>query len=412
MNIIKPELVCPAGDWACLVTAVENGADSVYFGIKGLNMRNLAENFDILELKKIMDFLHKKSKKGYLALNVIIMNSELTKVRRILKEAKSAGVDAVILWDMAVFALAKETGLPIHLSTQASIANVDSLAFFTALGAQRIVAARECSLSDIRKMINCIKQKKLNCGIETFIHGAMCVSISGRCFLSHWTFGKSANRGECIQPCRREYFIRDAEKEADYILGNNYLLSPKDLCTIDFIDDLIKTGITAFKIEGRKRSPEYIKVVTAVYRCAIDSFFEGALSLELKKQLKKELTAVYNRGFSDGFYFGRSGNWVSSKLEHVYRKIYLGEVTKFYKKINVAEILVCNGSLKKGQTILVTGKSTPASTTVVEEIQQNHSFVQEVKKGERAGVKLSWTVKSKDKVFIWEKNLDLSSLPE
>lgn len=402
----KPELVCPAGDWPSLITAIENGADSVYFGIKEINMRHSAPNFDILEIKKIMDLLRRKDKKGYLALNVTVMNRELAKVEKILQAAKSARVDAVILWDMAVFSLAKELGLPIHLSTQASISNIKALEFFSGLGVRRIVLARECTLSDINEMVEYIKKGNIPCEIEAFIHGAMCVSISGRCFLSQYSFGKSANKGECLQPCRRQFFITDKEKEINYILGEDYILSPKDLCTIDFIGDLINTGIKAFKIEGRVRSPEYIKVVVSVYRKAIDSFFEGELSNSLKESLKEQLGTVYNRGFSNGFYFGQPQDAFSKQLEHNHEKVFLGEVKKFYKKISVAEILIRNESLIKGDSIIFIGKNTPVCFATAEELQKNHIFVDKAEKGEFIGLKLPFTVKPNDKVFLWRKKQD------
>ena len=400
---VKPELVSPAGDWSSLKTAVENGADSVYFGIKGLNMRNQATNFDILELKKVMSFLHKHKKKGYLALNVIVMNNELDKIKKILRAAKSAKVNAIITWDMAVLSLAKKLNLRIHLSTQASVSNVEALKFFVKSGARRIVLARECTLQDIKQIINHIKKKKIRCEIETFIHGAMCISISGRCFLSLYSFGKSANKGECLQPCRREFLIKDSDAESEYILGRDYVLSPKDLCTIDFIDELIKSGVHAFKIEGRMRSPEYIKVVTAAYREAIDSFYKGKLSEALKKRLKKKLKTVYTRGFSNGLYFGNDKKSTSRKLEHLYEKVFLAKVLKFYKKISVAEILIQNESLNKGERLLFMGKNTPAQFAVADQLQRDHVFVDEVKKGQRAGIKLPFTVKPKDKVFLWRK---------
>ena len=401
MKINKPELVCPAGDWASLRTAVKNGADSVYFGIKGLNMRNLATNFDVLELKKIIGFLHAHKKRGYLALNVIVMHNEADKIKTILKTAKAASVDAVIAWDACVISIAKKLNLRIHLSTQTSVANIEAVKFFTKLGAKRIVLARECTLKDIKQIITAIKKGKLRCEIETFIHGAMCVSISGRCFLSQYSFNKSANRGECLQPCRREFLIKDTEGETDYLLGKDYLLSPKDLCAIEFIDELIKAGITAFKIEGRMRSPEYIKVATSVYRKAIDSHFKGKLSGPLKKKLKQQLKTVYTRGFSSGFYFGQPTNAFSRKLAHTHEKVFLGEVKKFYKRIGVAEILLQNSSLKKGDEIIFYSKNTPVETATVQEMQQKHKFIKQAKKGEIIGVKLPFMVKSKDKVFIW-----------
>ena len=288
-NIKKPELVSPAGNWSALYSAIESGADSIYFGVKGINMRNSASNFDILELKKVIKILHNKNKKAYLALNVIVYDKEVDKIKSILEEAKKYEVDAVILWDMGVFHLAKKLGLKIHLSTQASVSNFLSLKEYNSQGVKRIVLARECELRDIKQIISQCKSENVNCEVEAFIHGAMCISISGRCLLSEHTFLKSANRGECIQPCRREFIIMDKDKESQYILGEDYVLSPKDLCSIEFIDKLIQSGISAFKIEGRNRSQEYTKVVTSVYRKAIDSCFNGNFNEELKQDLKQQL---------------------------------------------------------------------------------------------------------------------------
>ena len=411
----RPELVAPAGNWSSLYSALDSGADSLYFGVKSLNMRNLAANFDILEIKKIMEVLHGRKRRGYLALNVIVYDKELDKVKKILKEAKKSGVDGVILWDMAVFSLAQELGLKIHLSTQASVANFLALKKYALGGVKRVVLARECRLSDIKNIISRIKKQNLDCEVEAFIHGAMCLSLSGRCFLSEYSFSKSANRGACIQPCRREYLIIDTEGETQYIAGKDYILSPKDLSTIDFIENLIEAGINAFKIEGRIRSSEYVRVVTSVYRRAIDAYFKGKLTKTLKEKLKRELYTVYNRGFSDGFYWGEptlagtgtqlgTGKSSTSRaLENTYEKSYLGEVIKFYKKINVAEIRIRNGSLKKGTRILCVGKSTPASFACVKDIQINHKFVASLERGDVGGVKLPFIVKRKDKIFIWRK---------
>lgn len=399
----KPELVAPAGDWAGLVSAIDSGADSVYFGVKGLNMRNLAGNFDALELKKVMELLTKKKKRGYLALNVIILENELKKVEAILAKAKQAKVDGIILWDLAVMKTAKKFKLPIHLSTQASAANSAALREFSRLGVKRAVLARECTLADIKKIIKHKNEEKVNCQVEAFIHGAMCISISGRCFLSSYSAGKSANRGECLQYCRREFSIKDQEEEGDYILGKEYALSAKDLCSIDFIDKLIEAGIDAFKIEGRRRAPEYVKVVTSAYRKAIDAYFEGRLTASLKAKLKEQLQRVFNRGFSDGFYFGAPHDAFSDKLENTYEKVFLGEVVKFFKKINVAEIRLQNKPLHRNQQLLFIGKSTPASFATAQELQQKHKFVNSIKKGELAGIKLPFVVKPKDKVFLWRK---------
>jgi len=400
---IKPELVSPAGDWPSLITAIENGADSVYFGIQGLNMRERAANFKIPDLKKIIKLLHGKGVKGYLALNIIVMNDELRRVEGILARAKESGVDAVILWDMAVLSLARKMKLKIHLSTQASVSNIEAVRYYSSLGVRKIVLARECRLSDIKKIKGLIKKEKINCQIETFIHGAMCISISGRCFLSEYFFNESANRGRCLQPCRREFIIKEQQGSSEYVLGKDYILSPKDLCTIDFIDGLIDAKIDAFKIEGRMRSPEYIKVVTSVYRRAIDAFCENRLTESLKKGLKRELRSVYNRGFSDGFYFKKPDGDISRHLEHFYEKVYLGEVKKYYPRISVAEIIVQAGSLEKGNELLFMGKNTSAQFQTASEIQQEHRYVTYVKKGELAGVKVPFRVRAGDKVYRWSR---------
>ncbi|MFH1395345.1 MAG: U32 family peptidase [Candidatus Omnitrophota bacterium] len=397
----KPELTAPAGDWPSLYSAVESGADAVYFGIKGINMRHSAENFDVLEIKKVMAYLHKNEVKGYLALNVVVYNSEISKIKRILKEAKKCKVDAVILFDTAVLALAKSLGLKTHLSTQASVSNFEAVKFFSVLGVKRIVLARECVLKDIKAIIQKCRKEKVNCEIETFVHGAMCVSISGRCFLSHQSFFKSANRGECLQPCRREFVITDRDNECDYVLGENYLLSPKDLCTIKFIDVLIEAGIDAFKIEGRMRSPEYVRIVTAVYRKAIDAAMLGKLTEELKEKLFQKLKCTFNRGFEEGFYFGGPGG-LGETSESMYEKEYVGEVIKFYKKISVAEISIMSGRLKKGDKILISGKRTPAGFAEVREMEIKHKSVDDAAKGTAVGIKLPFLVHAKDKVFLWK----------
>ena len=327
----KPELVAPSGDWNSLSSAVEAGADAVYFGIKSLNMRHSASNFDVLEVKKVMDFLKSKGKRGYLTLNVIIYENEIEKVRKVLEVASSSGVDAVILWDMAVLSIAKEVGLKVHLSTQASVSNFTAFKHYASLGVERIVLARECSLEDIRNISRRAREENLNCKIETFVHGAMCVSVSGRCFLSQHTFGKSANRGQCIQPCRREYAITDTEGECQYLLGEDYIMSAKDLCTMEFIDDLLGAGIDAFKIEGRMRPSEYTGIVTASYRKAIDAYFKGELDESLKKELFGALTRVFNRGFTRGFFFGSpddTGGVTKRGYEKTYMFYFVSSIVK------------------------------------------------------------------------------------
>ncbi len=398
-----PELVAPAGDWASLYSAIDGGADAVYFGLKELNMRASADNFEMLEIKKVMSLLRRNGKKGYLTLNTIAYDGEIAKIKKILKQAKDSGVDAVIAWDMAIIQLARELDIPVHLSTQASVANFPAVKFFSSLGVKMIVLARECSLSDIQEIILKIKKENLDCRIEVFIHGAVCVSISGRCFFSQHFFNKSANRGECFQPCRREFLIKDVERGKEYILGKDYVLSAKDLCAIDFIDRLIETGVSAFKIEGRMRSPEYTQVVTSVYRQALDAFSLGKLTDNLKKSLRQNLETVFNRGFETGFYLGRPQDIGSSRGSHGREKIFLGEVTNFYHRISVAEVLLNSASVNAGDEILIFGKTTAAFSTKISELQIEHQAVKIAQKGDLVGIKLSSPVKPKDKVFLWRK---------
>ncbi len=402
-KIKKPELLAPAGDWPSLRAAVKNGADSIYFGIKSMNMRDNAENFDVLELKKVMQYLHENAKKGYLSLNIIIMNDELSKVEKILIKAKEAKVDAVILWDMAVLSLAKKIGLEIHISTQASVSNITAIKEYVRLGAKRIIMARECTLADLKEIKKNINEENIDCEMEAFIHGAMCVSVSGRCFLSLYSHGLSANKGKCVQPCRREYLIKDKEEEMEFIVGEDYLLSPKDLCAIDFIEEIINSGIDSLKIEGRMRSPEYVKAVVSTYRKAIDLFLSKGLTSEDKKAFKSDLSAVYNRGFSTGFYFGQPQDAVSLKLENTHQKVFLGTVTRYFKKIQVAEIALKSAGLARKDEIIFIGKNTAAETIEVKEIALHNKFIDKASKGDIIGVKVPFVVKPKDKVFRWEK---------
>ena len=265
----KPELLAPAGDWKMLVTAVKSGADAVYLGIEKLNMRAKAENFRLDELSEIVDYCRQRNVDTHLTLNTIVYEEELSDLEKIISTAKNAGVDLIICWDMSVIQKCKKFEIPFCISTQASISNSASANYYKQLGAKRIVLARECTLENIIDI-----KRNTNIEIETFIHGAMCIAVSGRCLLSHQMFGKSANRGECIQPCRREFEIRDKDEDKSLIIGDDYVLSPNDLSTIDFIDKLIDAGIDSFKIEGRKRSPEYIAKVVSTYRKAIDAYPE------------------------------------------------------------------------------------------------------------------------------------------
>jgi len=354
----KPKILAPVGNFLSLRAALDAGCDEIYFGVKGLNMRAGARNFTVSDLKKIGKLCKGAGVRAFLAINTIVYESELKKVDKILSAAKKAGVDAVIAWDMAVIERAVKLGFEIHLSTQASISNYDALESYKKKikRLKRVVLARECSLKDVVGIIKKIKKNKLGVEIETFIHGAMCASVSGRCFLSQELFNKSANRGECLQPCRRNYktyLLKDPEEGHELLLGEDFVMSPNDLCTMEFIEQLIDAGIVSFKIEGRNRNPEYVSTVVSCYRTVIDYYedYKGKIKKSkkereeyesLKKGLLKKLENVYYRGFSSGFFMAKPVNeWsgvYGSKAKEF--KQYVGKVTNYYLKIDVAEVKV------------------------------------------------------------------------
>ncbi len=397
-----PELLAPAGDWPSLNAALEAGADSVYFGLHGLNMREAAENFETSELPRVMAALHDKGRRGYLALNTVMLSRDLSRIRMMIDAVARSGVDAVIAWDLAVVRQARVAGLTVHLSTQASVANIEAVEEYAALGARRVVLARECTLADIAEITSEIRRRGIVCEVEVFIHGAMCVSVSGRCFMSHEAFGKSANRGECLQPCRREFRIQDADGESEYFLGSDYVLSPKDLCTIDFLDRVIETGAACLKIEGRMRPPEYVRRVTQVYRQALDAYARGELTDAFKGELKVLLGEVYHRGFSSGFYFGAPGrdDW-SQGLGHSHTKEFVGDVARFFERLSVAQVKVRAQQIRCGETLLFIGKQTAARSCSLEEMQRQGLFIREAVKGDEVGIKVPFALRPGDKVFRW-----------
>ena len=396
-----PDLMAPAGDWTMLITAVSAGADAIYFGVDKLNMRIKAQNFTLKDLPKISRFCKKHKVKSYLTLNTIVYEEEIKELKKIIDCAKKSGIDRVICWDFAVAQLCKKKKMPFCISTQASISNSLSAEFFKSLGAVRIVLARECSLEEIKKI-----RKKTKLELEAFIHGAMCISVSGRCFLSHHLFGKSANRGECIQPCRREFEVYDPSIDKSMIVGEDYILSPNDLCTIEFIDQLIEAGIDSFKIEGRKRSPEYVATTVSVYRRAIDLYYEGELTAEKKKEFLAELETVYNRGFSSGFYFDVPS---SEEYADIYgskattRKVFVGKVLNYFKEPKVAHILLETGLIKVGDKILIIGESTGVLEIEIGNMKVNDEKKSIAKKSDEITLQIPSLVRRNDRIYLVEK---------
>ncbi|MEJ5351632.1 MAG: peptidase U32 family protein [Melioribacteraceae bacterium] len=393
----KPELLAPAGDWSMLNAAIKAGADAIYFGIETLNMRAMAKNFELKDLKEISSICKKNKIKSHLTLNTIIFENELDELDRIILAAKENGIDMIIGWDLSVLQKCKEYEMPFCVSTQASISNSEAAKFYKNLGAKRIVLARECTLDKITEIKN-----KVDIEIETFIHGAMCIAVSGRCFMSHEVFNKSANRGECLQPCRREYEIYDKDEKFSLRIGDGYVLSPKDLCTVDFIDKLIEAKIDAFKIEGRKRSPEYIYKVVSVYRNAIDLYFENKLTDEIKTKFTEELSKVYNRGFSKGFYFGTPG---TESYANAYgsiattRKVYVGKVLNYYKKNKIAYIKIEANDLNIGDSIYIIGNTTGVVELKIEEMMREENKIIKAEKGFDITFPCKELVRENDKVY-------------
>ncbi|MBR9690221.1 U32 family peptidase [Candidatus Woesearchaeota archaeon] len=398
----KPEILAPVGNEVMLKAAILSDANAVYFGVKELNMRATANNFEVFELKKIVKICHENDVKAYLTLNTLVYDDELEKIKKIISEAKKAKINAIICWDMGVLKEALRQKVPVHLSTQAGVSNFEAVKYYSELGVKRIVLARECTLKQIKSIINKIEKEEVNVEIETFVHGAMCVSISGRCFMSQFLYGKSANRGKCIQPCRREYEVIDKETGDKLSIGNNYVMSPKDLCTITFIDKLIEAGIHSFKIEGRAKNPEYVKTVVGSYKKAVDAYFEGKYTEKLAKELEEELKKVYHRGFSKGFYMGIPINEFTDSYggKQDTKKGFVGYVRNYYKRLKVAEIKVESNSFKVGDTLMIQGPTTGVVEEKVKSMQVNYKDVDTAKKSKSVAVKFDTLLRPNDKVFL------------
>jgi putative protease len=396
----KPELMAPAGDWTMLRTAVQAGANAVYFGVDKLNMRAKAANFTVDELPEIVKYCRENEVKTYLTINSIVFEEEIKELEDIIISAKNSGIDNIICWDLSVAELCRKHNLPFCISTQGSVSNSLAASIYKKLGAVRIVLARECSLEEIKKI-----RANTDLEIEAFVHGAMCIAVSGRCFMSHHMFGQSANRGECVQSCRREFEVYDSSSDKSLILGEDYVMSPNDLCTIGFIDKLIEAGIDSFKIEGRKRSPEYVAKTVSVYRRAIDLYFEGKLTDDIKKEMLEELKQVYNRGFSSGFYFEipSSENYADihgSKATK--RKEYLGKVLNYFQKPKVVHILIESGSLNQNDDLLIIGETTGVIENKVNRFLRNDEAATSAEKGDEVTFVIDDLVRPRDKVYLFK----------
>ena len=409
--------MAPAGNFECLRAAIQGGADSVYFGVGHLNMRShSANNFQPEDLSEVVRICREAGVKSYMTLNIVLYQEDLEPMRKALDAALAAGVDAIIASDMAAISYCRKIGLEVHISTQLSISNVESLRFYSQF-ADVVVLARELNLDQVKEIYETVVRENI-CGpsgkpvrIEMFAHGALCMAISGKCYLSLHTYGASANRGACYQICRRGYEVTDLETGNKLNIDNKYIMSPKDLCTIDFMDRIIESGVKVFKIEGRARSAEYVKRCASCYRRAADAVCDGTYSPELAASLKEELSEVFNRGFWDGYYQGAYlGQWSDVYgSQATLKKLYCGKVTNWFDRIGVVEIAVESAPLHIGDRAMAIGATTGVVEFSVEDMRVNLKSADMAGKGVRCSVAVDPSLcpegrlRRGDKIYIWEK---------
>lgn len=401
------EIMAPVGSYESLAAAIQGGAGSVYLGVEQLNMRaRSSNNFTLEDLKKIAEKASKHGVKTYLTVNTIIFDNELDKLHQVIDAAKDAGISAIIASDISAISYARSIGVEVHISTQVNITNIEAVKFYAQF-ADVMVLAREMNLGRVWEISKQIKEQQITgpagklVQLEMFVHGALCMAVSGKCYLSLHEMNSSANRGSCMQTCRRSYTVTDNETHAELEIDNEYIMSPKDLKTIHFLNKVLDAGVSILKIEGRARSPEYVKTVVECYREAADAYFDGTFTDEKIAVWDERLKTVFNRGFWDGYYLGqRLGEWsknygsVATK-----RKLYIGKGINYFSKLGVAEFKMETGHLKVGDDILITGPTTGVVEAKVEEIRVDLEPVDETKKGERFSIKLDQMIRRSDKLY-------------
>lgn len=406
-NISDFEIMAPVGSYDSLTAAIQGGADSIYFGIEGLNMRaRSSNNFTIDDLKQIASVCKENGLKSYLTVNTIIYDNDISLMRQIVNAAKEAELSAIIASDVSVMMYARSIGVEVHLSTQLNITNTEALKFYGQF-ADVVVLARELNLDQVAAIYKDIVEQNIkgpNGGlirIEMFSHGALCMAVSGKCYLSLHERDLSANRGACNQICRRSYIVKDKETDIELEIDNEYIMSPKDLKTIHFMNKMMDAGVRVFKIEGRARGPEYVRTVVECYKEAIKAYCEGTFTEEKVENWDERLATVFNRGFWDGYYLGqRLGEWSSNYGSGATkRKVYIAKGIKYFSNLGVAEFLMETQSLKVGDEILITGPTTGAVFQTVEEIRVDLKSVEETVKGEKFSIKVSDKIRPSDKLF-------------
>lgn len=397
----------PAGGFDSLMAAIQGGANSVYFGVDQLNMRARATmNFTLGDIPEIASICKSHDVRSYLTLNTIVYDHDLSVVKTIVNAAKEGGITAIIAADQAVIAYARSVGMEVHISTQVNVTNIETVKFY-ALFADTIVLARELSLTQVKKITKAIEDEQIKgpsgrlIEIEIFVHGALCMAVSGKCYLSLHTHNASANRGACIQNCRRTYTVIDNEEGHELAIDNEYIMSAQDLCTIDFLDQVIDAGVTVLKIEGRGKGPEYVKTVTSCYREAADAILDGTYTAEKAAQWKSKMDEVFNRGFWSGYYLGQElGVWTdTSGSKAKLKKVYLGKGTNYFSKMGVAEFLMESHSLKTGDRILISGPTTGLIEQTITEIHGANGKVEQVSKGDLCAIKTDTMVRKNDKLY-------------
>lgn len=403
----KMELMAPAGSYESLMAAVKAGADSVYFGVEQLNMRTKStHNFTLEDLPEIARICKENGLRSYLTLNTIVYDHDVSLMKRIVDASAKAGITAIIASDLAVMNYARKTGVTIHISTQTNITNIDTVEFFADY-ADVMVMSRELSLLQVESINKEIKRRNITgpsgnlVRTEVFGHGALCMAVSGKCYLSLHTHFSSANRGACVQNCRHSYIVTTKEDGIELEIDNEYIMSAKDLCTIDFLDKVIATGISVLKIEGRGRSADYVYTTTKCYREAIDAYEDGSFSIEKIKDWKERLSTVFNRGFWDGYYLGRTmGEWsddAGSKATK--RKVYIGKGMKYYETAGIGEFLIEAMNVELGDELIITGPTTGVIETVMTEMRTDNQPVESVKRGTTITFPVAEKIRPSDKLY-------------
>lgn len=401
------ELMAPAGNFAAMQAAINAGADSVYFGVEQLSMRARSTmNFTLEDLDEVVARCAPKQVKSYITLNTIIYDHDLRLAKRIVDKAVAAGITAIIASDQAVIQYAKKQGMPVHISTQLNVTNIETVEFYS-LFADVMVLSRELSIRQVQKIVEAVQRDEIRgpsgnlVRIEIFAHGALCMAVSGKCYLSLHTQNSSANRGACIQNCRRKYKVIDLEGGHELEIDNEYIMSPKDLCTIDFLDQVIATGVGVLKIEGRGRAPEYVKTVIECYREAIDAYYEGTYNQEKIDSWMERLGKVYNRGFWSGYYLGQEmGEWTKKHGSSAQqKKVFLGKGLHYYPKAKIAHVEIKAQSLQVGDKVVIIGPTTGVVETEITELMVDSQRAEEAKRGMTCTFPLEQTIRSSDKLY-------------